>query len=502
MASTVLNIITALVFVPLYLRYVGTDAYGVWLASGNVLAWLSIIDPGIGDLARQRIASLLGAGRGQEVRSSLNCGLLAMAAVAAIVAILGLGLAGRMVSFLRIDDPMLQAEAVNAIRIAAVGAALVILGNYLGGALQGLQLSTSVGIIGMMASLAVPIIRLVLLSAGFSLASFGWATVGQGVLLCLASGVAVAWMLRQLPPGPAVSLQEMRYLFSMSLFTSASRIAGTISNNMLAAIVTRYLGPSATVAFEMTRQPIEIARTFLDKPASAFLPSFAHLAGEQDAAKIRHYVARYLHYLIWTLGLAVVGFWAFNRAFITVWVGPALFAGPVVNGLLIAGLVAAAFGNTCRLFLYAFGQVAVSSAAALAETVMSVLIAVIAVRIAGTDGLAAAPLLAFLLVGVWFMPRIILWGCLHDSERSSLLREAVLPSCGAALAAAAVLRVFHAEAIAAQGWALLAVCAIITAVLYALVLSLLSVDARSEFRRLLAMPARVKQSRTSSQRPL
>lgn len=480
--STIVAIVTGLVFVPLYLAWLGAPGYGVWLASGNILAWLSLIDPGIGDLARQRIAALLGEGRWQSVRTTVFGGLIAMLLVACVVAATGILCARPMVAFLKVQDPALESEAAQAFGIAAVGSALVIIGTYLCGTLQGLHLATAAGTVALSASLVVPFVRLALLASGWSLASFAWATVCQGGVLCLAAGAVLARTLATHPPGPLFSLAEIRYLFSMSLFTSLTRLAGTISNNMLAVLITRHLGPSATVSFEMTRQPIEIARTFLDKPASAFLPSFAHLAGARDMDGIRRYVTRYLCYLAWMLGLAAAGLSMLNEAFVSVWVGPDLFAGTTVNGLLTAGLVTAALGNACRLFLYAFGRIAGSSMAALAETMAAVALAIVSVRVAGTAGLAASPLIVSLVLGVWLIPRVILREYLTHHDRLALLTDGVLPSCGAFLASVLALWCLGASSRAAAGWTWLVLFASVAAGIYVTSLWALSAKARDELR--------------------
>jgi O-antigen/teichoic acid export membrane protein len=479
-SSTLLSMVTGLVLVPVYLSYVGAPAYGVWLASGNVLAWFSIFDPGIADISRQRLAMLLGANRWGEVRSTLICGALAMAFIAALIAVLGMAMAGAIVQFLNVEDPALRATAKHAVQIAAVGEGLVILGNFFCGALQGLQMSVVAGWVAIAASLAVPLVRVGLLIAGYSLTSFAWAVVVQGGLLCLVAGAVVARLVALHAESLAFSMSEMRYLFSMSIFSSLARIAGTLSNNVFAVLVTRSLGPVAAVTFEVTRQPIEVARAFLDKPASSLLPSFAHLAGTPDKDKLTHYTSLYLHYLIWMLGLTVVGFGMFNHAFITCWIGEEFYAGPIVNGLLVAGLVTASIGNSCRLLLYAFGRIGVSSVAAITEALLGTVVAVVGVRVAGIPGVAATHLMVAILLGAWLSPRIVLWEYLRGTARYSLLRDAVLPSCTAAGLVASLVWVMNLPSKAQESWLTFAFSVAVTASAYGVILICLSGKARIE----------------------
>jgi O-antigen/teichoic acid export membrane protein len=398
--SIVLTLVTGMLFVPWYLGYVGASAYGAWLASGNVLAWLSIVDPGIGDLSRQRVAEHLGARRWRDVCSTLLCGGLAIIGLAALVMAGGMGFAATFVGFLRLPDAQLSFDVTHAFQIACVGAGLTLVGNFLSGAVQGLQASFALGFVTITIALTVPLVRLGLLYAGFALDSFAWALVFQGLVMCAGGTALLAVAVRRQQRPFVWSLHDFKSLVSLSLFTGLSRIANTISNNISAVLIARTLGPAATVSFEMTRLPIEMSRTLLDKPASGLLPAFAHLQGASETAKMRAYAMRYLRYLFWTLGLAIAGFTSLNRLFVDLWVGDKLFAGPLVNGLLVAGLAASSISNSSRLLLFAFGRIRLTAISSLIETIVYTTTAVVGIQWFGLPGLAAASSLVFLSMGI------------------------------------------------------------------------------------------------------
>lgn len=59
-SSLVLGIIRGLVLVPLYLKFIDIKLYGAWLASGNVIVWLALMNPGLNELLRQQVAKFYG----------------------------------------------------------------------------------------------------------------------------------------------------------------------------------------------------------------------------------------------------------------------------------------------------------------------------------------------------------------------------------------------------------------------------------------------------------
>ena len=45
-----------IILVPIYLVYIPKDLYGYWLATGNILTIISLLDPGIGGVVTQKVS--------------------------------------------------------------------------------------------------------------------------------------------------------------------------------------------------------------------------------------------------------------------------------------------------------------------------------------------------------------------------------------------------------------------------------------------------------------
>ena len=73
--------------VPLTIGYLGRERYGVWILLSSLLAWVRLADLGIGNGLRTAIASALGSGRPDLVRTLLST---AFALLCTIAAVLGL----------------------------------------------------------------------------------------------------------------------------------------------------------------------------------------------------------------------------------------------------------------------------------------------------------------------------------------------------------------------------------------------------------------------------
>src|SRR4028118_387842 len=71
------NIINSLILLPLYLKNIRADTLGIWLATGNILAWMTLADPGIGDVLQQKIAELRGKKLSSEISQTIGSGFIA-----------------------------------------------------------------------------------------------------------------------------------------------------------------------------------------------------------------------------------------------------------------------------------------------------------------------------------------------------------------------------------------------------------------------------------------
>ena len=60
-----------------------------WLATGNILAWMTLIDPGVGEVLQQKIAELKGKNMKEEIGKTIGSGFIAAGAILVLAVIAG-----------------------------------------------------------------------------------------------------------------------------------------------------------------------------------------------------------------------------------------------------------------------------------------------------------------------------------------------------------------------------------------------------------------------------
>ena len=60
--NAIIVIINGVVMVPVYFHYMSVSTYGAWLATGNMVAMLGLLESGFSSVITQKMAAAIGSG--------------------------------------------------------------------------------------------------------------------------------------------------------------------------------------------------------------------------------------------------------------------------------------------------------------------------------------------------------------------------------------------------------------------------------------------------------
>src|SRR5215203_4260996 len=83
------NIFNSIILLPLYLKNIDAETLGIWLATGNILAWMIFADPGVGEVLQQKIAELRGKNQTDEIGVTIGSGFVASAIILVLSILVG-----------------------------------------------------------------------------------------------------------------------------------------------------------------------------------------------------------------------------------------------------------------------------------------------------------------------------------------------------------------------------------------------------------------------------
>ncbi|MBK8637472.1 MAG: oligosaccharide flippase family protein [Chromatiaceae bacterium] len=471
-------ILSGVVLVPLYLQFLSLDVYGAWLAASNVIAWMSIVDPGLSSVIMQKASVAYGREDAAALNGLLTNGVVLSLLLALVVVGAGWAAAPYLMSLLNLDTSASYTQLLPAFLMAVLGTALLIFSYGITAFNQGLQSSLGIGLVFMVTQLASLVLTVWLFYEGWGLMALALPMVFRGAGLLLGNMIYLAWRaatdgLRLRP-----SFAGFRELTRLMTYTFLGKAVGTIAASMDALIVTRYLGPEAAPVYMLTRKVPDLSRTFLERPAMAFMPAIGSLWGTGDTERTYAVLLRLMQIILWIMGLVGVGFWLLNGAFIKLWVGADLYAGSLVNSLIILQIMVLVFASALSSLCYALGNIKGNSIAQLIQGLVSIPLMIVGAHYHGLVGVVVAPIIATLLVSGLYYPRVFV-RLLQIGRRdvSAYLHESIRVVAAALLTA----WVFSRWSEPDQWWSFTAVVLAMTSS-YALILLSLSPESRREYR--------------------
>lgn len=353
-SSLVLTIIRGLLLVPLYIKYIDLKLYGAWLATGNIVVWLALMDPGLNELLRQQVAKFYGRGDLKSIGKTIGTGWTVMTALSIFTVIIGWFLS-KIVPPLFLEEANLVSELGISIFFASIGAALVFFSGSPGAILQGFQRSGRFIVIYVISWILGFASTIILLLNGYGLISLPLGSVVSGTVMSLGCSIDMIYFTRTKLhihlKWCTEYLNNIKTLVGASFLLQTSRV---LTRNCDEFLIGLFLGPEVVPIVAFSKRLWDIALMFGQRVSVAFMPGMAHLWGEGEKNKVAKVAVRMLCVTMWLCCIETAIILGFNKSFLSLWVGSQFFAGHNFNLLL-------ALSVFVYVYIYAIGQVLYAS---------------------------------------------------------------------------------------------------------------------------------------------
>lgn len=403
--NTLLVITQGIILVPLYLACIPDALYGAWLATGNILSWIELVDPGVSAVLTQRVANTYGAGDLRRLSRVIGTGLTLSFALAALP-LLAWPFAGYLGDLSRAPAAH-HATLAWSFRLGLLGTAMTFCSYATTSVLVGLQLTLWSGAVYLTAAVVGITTTLVLLLSGVGLPSIPLGLLARAAVLFVGTGVLVGrWSARYLPTRLSFDRAELRGIMGTSAYTFVSRVGVTLAGRMDAFLSASLMNPLQTTVLSLTGRALDPVRMVAGSVGSSLQSGIAHLLGEGGrarAAEVMELAGRAV--AAWTV-FAAGSVVALNHVFVALWVGPQRFGSGWLTVLLALAMGLSTFTASLNQLVFAANGIRASSVVGLAEAILKVSLQVVLVRRYGLVGMPLAAIVASLTVPAWMLPRI------------------------------------------------------------------------------------------------
>ncbi len=401
-AARLLSSLLTLVSLPLVVRYLGAERYGVWATITSTVIWINLLDLGIANTLTNHISHAFALDDKQLAARYFTSALALTAAVAAIAGT-AFAFVFPRINWIALFNVSAGGGASEVKATVAAAAVLMLFGlpcNLAAKLLAGYQelhrnnLAISAGAVASVAGLALGIVLRVSMPVLFAM-SAGWLPLaGFATLL-----VTVAWAKPWLCPRPSLldrsAVRELLDSGSSFFLIQVAAVVVFSSDNL---VVSHYLGAAEVTPYSVTWRLVGLAALLQSLIFPALWPAYAEAYARRDYEWIRRTFALTMKGTV-ALNLAcVVVLMLVGRTIIRVCAGPA--AVPTRSLLLAMGIWAliSGFMSVESCLLAALNRVREQAVLSIIAAIVNIALSIALVRHIGSLGVIGGTVLSYLLV--------------------------------------------------------------------------------------------------------
>jgi O-antigen/teichoic acid export membrane protein len=429
-AYTIVMVVIGLFATPLILRWLGDERFGAFQVATDWMGYLVLLEFGLGGALMPLIAISEARRDEKSVHDLMVTGVRAYTKVA----LAGVGAVVLLAVFATRLIPVhvkYASDLRTSFLIGGVGILMMPIAPFralIEGRQQGYWLS---------AFLTAQSITIT--TGALILAWAGWGITGQSIAVVAGAAVfnaALLWLCRReasaifiaAVKGPAAETARID-VRKLNAPTFVMNLCGRVSLLTDNIVVSGLLSPALVTPFVLTQRLTSLAQRELQTIGNASWAALAELStqGRKDVFNRR---LLELTRVVAVVGLAaLVPIVAFNRQFVSLWVGAGRYAGDLITALAAANALMQAIFSLWGWCVTGTGQIRRIIPMTIVQTALNLVLSVTFTFAFGLAGPLLGTTAAFLAVSVWYMPMLM-------SEMFGVPASSLIYSVGAPVALA------------------------------------------------------------------
>jgi O-antigen/teichoic acid export membrane protein len=424
-AQFALGFVSGIVLIPLILKKVGAQNYGLWLACGDLLAYSAMIDIGVLNILPWIIAERDGRKDRDAIKKLIGNGLAVATIIGAVYFSIAIALWNFAASLANLDQSQ-RAMMSGPILFLIIGTAISFPMRTFYSALMGLQDVLFSGIVSVAQWTLNICMVLFMLIKGYGL----YALAASAIVPTLAASIACLIRLGAIAPDllrgwGRPSFSSVSYLTKEGVGAWLGSFGWRMVSASNSIIIVSIGSAELAVIYACTAKLGEVLMQMAWMLPDSGLLGLAQLAGEGRPERVSEVVLSMLRMLLITAGGVACVILFFNPNFVSLWVGPEKFGGFALNAFLAANVIGLSLTHGLIVPAAVLGSRLQAGVLTLAQGGAYLMIAVPLGHFFGLPGVAAANVIISFALAIPVGIRILYKRAQLSS--SDLWKEAIAP---------------------------------------------------------------------------
>lgn len=402
MLSKGVTLVTNALIIPVAIRYLGVESFGIWTTISTALAMLLVLDLGVANSLTNFISEAYAREDRKLAGTYSTTALAVMTFIAFLLGALAYILWPHIhwLSFFHLSSateiPMVSHAMAAALIVFLFGLPASLAAKILGG-YQELRTANIFTAAGSLLNL-VAVVVLVRMHATLPML-----VAGSSGALVATNLLCLAWIVMFRKPWLRPRVTHLSTTVSRRMMQLGSeffvlQIAGLVVFNSDNLVVTHYLGPAEVATYSIAWRLVGYATVVQTLLTPALWPAFSEAFVRGDLEWIRRTFWRTMMFTMGTALIFSAVFAVSGRWIIQIWAGSAAVPTEGLLLLMCAWILISTFMNNTATVLVAKGQARLQAWCSLAATGVNLALSIYLVQRIGAPGVILATILSYVFV--------------------------------------------------------------------------------------------------------
>jgi O-antigen/teichoic acid export membrane protein len=394
--NTIAMLIQGLLLMPLYLHFIESHVFGLWLATGGILGLLSMMNLGLSSMMMQRIAYAYAKNNVTSINKYFTNGFLVYSIISLLLLLIGLTLSPLVPNIIGATSN--NGELLKGcFQLSLISLVLSLINESLR-CLSYATLRPLIPVTGVVfGRLSGMILTIFLLYRSYGLWSIPIGMVIGEVIIFIFNLVSSLKVIYQINFKLSFNIQVIKEYFKTAPSLFMATIGNTVANTVEPLLITIFISPEVTTIYILNRRAADVVFNMLSVIVGSISGPLSNLIGEGNVHNIANIVIKILFACF---ALSIIGFaiyQATNEMFISLWVGKEFVTDQRIVMLIALAFSARFFRGVISQLLYSYGDFTFPSKLIFAEGLVRIILSALLINYLG---LIAIPLCLLLMASV------------------------------------------------------------------------------------------------------
>jgi O-antigen/teichoic acid export membrane protein len=355
--NAIVMIVNGIIMVPIYFKFMSVSTYGAWLATGNVVAMLGLVESGFAGVITQKMSVSLAKNDDKNFFQLASANIYTALIMAVALLLLGLSISPFIAGWINAEESVKRAITIAYV-VSLSSAAVSLLVSLLGAFPQVWQKTKTVGLIATSVNILGVVSLIIYLYAGFGVVSLAMGYLTRSGLNLIGQGVWVLreWRKRELTM-PVFNFIVTKNLMRDCLYPFLSRISGVLMGNSQSFIIAIFINPTLAAVYDITSKIAAVACNFVSMANGSFFALFSLTFASKNREDINNMIKNVSTLFLTMLFSVLLYALVFSKSIVHFWVGLDKYGGDLLLGFIVLALLITQLKQYFNNLLYTGGLI-------------------------------------------------------------------------------------------------------------------------------------------------